>query len=133
MKNETECFNQIIRCKGCSNKTIQSSLMSEDDEIFVITLLFLLYVKSMSVISTSSSSRTMVSEESLSRESVGWVANRDSRPSVNAVNHTSLSSKGTSSCTDASRFHAACFCRSPQILYLSDFCWDISLILRLHV
>ena len=69
----------------------------------------------------------MVSE-SFSKESVGWVANRDSRPSVNAVNHTSLSSKGTSSCTDASRFHAACFCRSPQFLHLTDFCWDISLI-----
>ena len=50
----------------------------------------------------------MVSE-SLSKESVGWVANRDSRPSVNAVNHTSSSAKGTSSCTDASRFHAAVF------------------------
>ena len=45
----------------------------------------------------------------VSKESVGWVANRDSRPSVNAVKHTSLSAKGTSSCTDASRFHAAVF------------------------
>ena len=36
MKNETECFNQIILCKVCSNKTIQSSLISEDDENFVI-------------------------------------------------------------------------------------------------
>ena len=50
----------------------------------------------------------MVSE-SLSKESVGWVANTDSRPSLNAVNHASLSAKGTSSCTDASRFHAAVF------------------------
>ena len=69
----------------------------------------------------------MVSE-SLSKESVGWVANRDFTPSVNAVNHTFLSAKGTSSCTDASRFHAACFCRSPQFLHLTDFCWDISLV-----
>ena len=69
----------------------------------------------------------MVSE-SLSKEGVGWVANRDSRPSVNAVNHTYLSAKGTSSCTDASRFRAACFCRSPQFLHLTDFCWDLSLI-----
>ena len=59
------------------------------------------------------------------------MANRDSKRSVNAVNHTSLSFEGTSSRTDASRFHAACFCRSPQFLHLSDFCWDISLIFRL--
>ena len=50
MKNETKCFNRIILCKVCSNKTIQSSLISEDDENIVI-ILFLLFVKSMSVIS----------------------------------------------------------------------------------
>ena len=67
----------------------------------------------------------MVSE-SLSREIVGWVANRDSRTSVNAVNQTSLSSKCTSS------LHSACLCRTPQFLHLSEFCWEISLTFRLH-
>ena len=99
--------------------------------MFVITFLFILYVNSISFVSISSSS--MVSE-SLSREIVGWVANRDrtSVNAVNAVNHTPLPSKCTSSCTDASRLHSACLCRTPQFLHLSDFCWDISLIFHLH-
>ena len=95
----------------------------------MITFLFILYVNSMSAISISSSS--MVSE-SLSKEIVGWVVNRESRTPVNAVNHTSLSSKCTSSCTDASRLHSACLCRTPQFLHLSDLCWDISFIFHLH-
>ena len=83
----------------------------------------------MSVVSISSSS---IVSESLSREIVGWVVNRGFGTSVNAVNHTSLSSKCTSSCTDASGLHSACLCSTPQFLHSSDFCWDISLIFRLH-
>ena len=109
------------------SRTVQ--LESEDDDMSVITFLLILYLNSMSWRSISSSS---IVSESLSSETVGWLEKRDSRTSVNAVNQISLSSKCTSNWTDASCLHSVFLCRAPQFLHLIDFCWEISLILRLH-